>query len=186
MRISELETERIRLRQWRVEDLPTFADINRDPQVLEFLPSLLSRIESDAWANRITENIAKQGFGLWALEIIGGVSFAGYVGLSIPSFEAHFTPCVEIGWRLARKEWGKGYATEAAKKVLEFGFAELQLGEIVSFTVPSNTRSTAVMERIGMTHNPADDFDHPKLLSNNRLCRHVLYRATPSDDSVAV
>ena len=110
------------------------------------------------------------------MEIQNVASLAGFVGLSVPSFEAHFTPCVEIGWRLAAEHWGRGYATEGARAVLTFGFQTLTLGEIVSFTVPGNARSRQVMERIGMVHGPADDFDHPALPEEHPLRRHVLYR----------
>lgn len=117
----------------------------------------------------------EHGFGLWAVEIPGVATFAGFVGLSVPRFEAHFTPCVEIGWRLAAPYWGRGYATEGARAALEFGFDHLHLDQIVSFTVPDNVRSRRVMEKIGMTHDPADDFDHPNLPEGHRLRRHVLY-----------
>jgi RimJ/RimL family protein N-acetyltransferase len=139
-------------------------------------PAVLSREESDALAMRIENHFTQHGFGLWAMEIPNVASFAGFVGLSVPSFEAHFTPCVEIGWRLAPAHWGRGYATEGARAVLTFGFQTLALGEIVSFTVPGNVRSRQVMERIGMVHDSADDFDHPGLPEKHQLRRHVLYR----------
>ena len=125
---------------------------------------------------RIEAHFDRHGFGLWAVEIPDVVPFAGFIGLSIPGFDAHFTPCVEIGWRLAAEHWDRGYATEGARAVLAFGFETLELGEIVSMTVPDNLRSRRVMERIGMVHNPADDFDHPVLAEGHRLRRHVLYR----------
>lgn len=173
---EEIRTPRLILRRWRPEDLEPFAALNADPVVMEHFPSTLSREESDAFARRIEDHFDRYGFGLWALEIPGVAPFAGFVGLSVPGFEAHFTPCVEIGWRLAAGSWGKGYATEAARAVLAFGFERLSLAEIVSFTAPANERSRRVMERIGMTRNPADDFDHPRLPEGHPLRRHVLYR----------
>ena len=139
---------------------------------MEHFPDVLARGESDALVERIEQHFDQHGFGLWAVEIPGTVAFAGFVGLSVPDFATHFTPCVEIGWRLSAERWGSGYATEAA--ALAFGFGEVGLREIVSFTVPGNSRSRRVMETIGMTRNPADDFDHPA--SPGRLPRHVLYR----------
>ena len=141
---------------------------------MEHFPAALSREDSDSLASRIQAHLEEHGYGLWAVEIPGVTAFAGFVGLSIPRFTAHFTPCVEIGWRLAATQWGFGYATEGARAVLQFGFTELGLDEIVSFTVPGNLRSRRVMEKIGMRHQPADDFDHPTLPPEHR--RHVLYR----------
>ncbi len=171
-----LTTPRLLLRPWRDDDLPAFAALNADPRVMEFFPELLSAAASDELAARIRTNCELRGFGLWAVEISGGASFIGYVGLNVPRFEAHFTPCIEIGWRLAFEHWGKGFATEAAQASARFGFEQLGLNEIVSFTVPENIRSRRVMERLGMTNNPADDFDHPILPPGDRLRRHVLYR----------
>jgi RimJ/RimL family protein N-acetyltransferase len=139
-------------------------------------PATLSREESDPLAARIEAHFDQHGFGLWAVEVPDVAPFAGFVGLSVPRFEAHFTPCVEIGWRLAAEHWGKGYATEGARAVLAFGFETLQLGEIVSFTTTGNLPSRRVMEKIGMTHDPADDFDHPASPAGHPLRRHVLYR----------
>jgi RimJ/RimL family protein N-acetyltransferase len=150
--------------------------MNADPRVVEHLPAALSRGESDALAARIEAHFDQHGFGLWAVEIPDVTPFAGFVGLSVPRFETRFTPCVEIGWRFAAQHWGCGYATEGARAALAFGVEELQLDEIVSFTVPGNVRSRRVMERIGMTHEPADDFDHPALPEGHPLRRHVLYR----------
>lgn len=143
---------------------------------MEHLPAALSRAESDAMITRMEEHFERQSFGAWAVEIPGATPFAGFIGLFVPRFEAHFTPCVEIGWRLDEPYWGHGYATEGALAVTTFGFNVLHLNEIVSFTVPSNTRSRRVMEKIGMTHTPADDFDHPALPVGHRLRGHVLYR----------
>ena len=170
-----LRTERLILRRWVSEDRKPFADMNSDPEVMKYFPGMLSRKESDELADRIEEHFFTHGFGLWVVEICDLTSFAGFVGLLVPTFEAKFNPCVEIGWRLARAYWGHGYATEAASATLAFGFDELGLDQIVSFTVPGNARSRRVMEKLGMTHNPRDDFDHPSL-PEGPLRRHVLYR----------
>ena len=153
-----------------------FAALNADLQVMEHFPAVLTRAESDALAARIEAHFDQHGFGLWAMDIPNVAPFAGFVGLSVPSFEAHFTPCVEIGWRRAAAHGGRGYATEGARAVLTFGFQTLGLDEIVSFTVPGNMRSRQVMQRIGMVHDSADDFDHPALPEEHSLRRHVLYR----------
>jgi len=175
---DSMRTDRLLLRGWRDEDLAPFAELNSDPEVMTFMPALLDRRESDAFAARIGEQLEQRGFGLWAVEVPHVAPFIGYVGLSVPRFTAAFTPCVEVGWRLARAHWGRGYATEAARTALTFGFERVGLEEIVSFTVPANARSIAVMERLGMSHDPADDFDHPSLPAGHPLQRHVLYRLT--------
>jgi RimJ/RimL family protein N-acetyltransferase len=172
----ELVTKRLRLRLWRDEDLPAFAALNSDSRVMQYMLKRLDRVESDAFAERIKENFARNGFGLWAVEVMGIADFIGFTGLSVPRFEAHFTPCVEIGWRLASDYWGYGYATEAACAVREHGFGQLGLREIVSFTVPANQRSRKVMERIGMTYSFGDDFEHPLLPEGHPYRHHVLYR----------
>ena len=174
-----LTTPRVQLRLWKPADLAAFAAMNADPRVMEFYPDPLTREDSDAVARRIEEGFSKHGFGLWALEIPGAAEFAGFVGLSVPRFEAVFTPCVEIGWRLGAEFWGRGYATEAARAVLAHGFGTLGLAEIVSFTATQNTRSRAVMERIGMQRCPELDFEHPVLSKGHRLSRHVFYRVRP-------
>jgi RimJ/RimL family protein N-acetyltransferase len=148
---------------------------------MEHLPSVLTRQESDALASRIAQSFAAHQLGLWAIEVPGVAPFIGFAGLAIPTFEAHFTPCVEVGWRLARPFWGAGYATEAARAAVGDGFKRLGLREIVSFTVPANARSWGVMERLGMHRAPEDDFDHPKLPAGHRLARHVLYRLTRAE-----
>lgn len=150
--------------------------MNADPRVTEYLPTPLSRQQSDAFVERIAAHFDQHGFGHWAVEIPNVTPFAGFVGLSTPRFEAHFMPRVEIGWRLGIEYWGQGYATEGARAVLAFGFETVGLEEIVSFTVPANERSRRVMEKIGMTYDPADDFDHPSLPEGHPLRRHVLYR----------
>jgi RimJ/RimL family protein N-acetyltransferase len=172
----ELRTERLLLRRWRPEDRDPFARLNADARVVEFLTHALSRQESDALADRIESHFHEHGFGLWAVEIPGIADFAGFIGLAIPRFEAAFTPCIEIGWRLAADHWHRGYATEGAQQALKFAFNDLRAQEIVSFTVPANVRSRRVMEKIGMTNSPTDDFDHPLLPAGHPLRRHVLYR----------
>ena len=179
--VPELRTERLVLRAWRDEDLDPFAALNSDPEVMRFMPKLLSREECEAMIQRIRDHFRDHGFGWWAVEVRGVNSFAGFVGLGIPRFEAPFTPCVEIGWRLAREAWGLGFATEAARAAVAFGFDELGLKEILSFTVPDNVRSRRVMEQLGMTHDPADDFDHPMLAEGHPLRKHVLYRLPRSE-----
>lgn len=174
--IARLETERLVLRSWREDDLEPFAALNADPAVMESFPGTLPRRESDRLAARIQEHFVRHGFGLWALEAPGRAAFVGFVGLSVPAFEAPFTPCIEIGWRLARAHQGLGYATEAARAALAYAFGPLALGEVVSFTVPANRASRRVMEKLGMTRDPRDDFDHPTLPTGHPLRRHVLYR----------
>jgi RimJ/RimL family protein N-acetyltransferase len=204
-----LTTQRLILRPWRETDREGFARLNDDPAVMEFMPRRLSRDESDATAASIQAAIERRGWGFWAVEVKGGGgggvhaagegvaagaahaadegaaahagAFIGFVGLSVPSFTSHFTPCVEIGWRLAKEHWGNGYASEAAAACLRFGFEKLKLRQIVAFTVPLNKRSIGVMKRIRMSRDPADDFDHPKLSEGHPLRRHVLYRIDRSD-----
>jgi ribosomal-protein-alanine N-acetyltransferase len=171
-----LETGRLVLRRWRGEDRAPFAQLNADPEVMACFPRLLSSEESDALAARIEEGFERDGFGLWALEVRASGSFVGFTGLSVPTFEAQFIPAVEVGWRLARSAWGQGYATEAATAALDFAFGPATLDEVVSFTTPLNRRSVSVMQRLGMSHDPADDFEHPMIPPGHRLRRHVLYR----------
>ncbi|WP_331273121.1 GNAT family N-acetyltransferase [Motilibacter deserti] len=175
-----LRTERLLLRQWRAEDREPFFALNADPEVMEHFPATLTREESDAFAAQSEADIDRQGWGLWAVEVAEGPdagAFAGFVGFKVPRFDAHFMPAVEIAWRLARWSWGRGFATEAAREALDFGFTHIGFGEVVSFTAVPNVRSQAVMRRLGMTHDPDDDFDHPVLPEGHRLRRHVLYRA---------
>ena len=173
--MAGLRTERLILRQWREADLDPFADMGADPEVMRYFPSTLTRERSQALARDIAYAIDEKGWGLWAAEVVDGPAFIGFVGLNRPSFEAHFTPAVEVGWRLHREYWGRGYATEAARAAVRFGFRELGLDEIVSMTIPANTRSLRVMEKLGMSRDPDDDFDHPRL-PDWPLRRHVLYR----------
>jgi RimJ/RimL family protein N-acetyltransferase len=179
--IPETRTARLLLRGWRDADLTPFAAMNADPAVSEFLSRPLAREESDAFVASMVESWATRGFGQWALERLDTGAFVGFTGLSAPSFDAHFTPAVEVGWRLAPEAWGHGFATEAAEAAVAYAFETLGLAEIVSFTVPANVRSRAVMERLGMTHDPADDFDHPRFPAGHRLRRHVLYRLDRDD-----
>ena len=171
--MTELRTARLLLRQWQDADLEPFAELNADPEVMRYFPSALDRQQSDALAGRARTGLEEQGWGLWAVEVSGGARFIGFVGLARPPFEAHFTPAVEVGWRLARAHWGEGYATEGAHAVLAFAFEDLGIDEVVSFTTPANQRSRNVMERLGMTRDPVDDFEHPLLPAG---WTHVLYR----------
>jgi RimJ/RimL family protein N-acetyltransferase len=180
-KMSHLDTERLILRRWRDSDREPFARMNADPQVMEFFPAALSRVESDGLADRIEAHFAEHGFGLFAAELRATREFVGYIGLAVPAFEAAFTPCVEIGWRIAADQWGQGLATEGAREVLWFAFGESKLDAVVSFTVPGNRQSRRVMEKIGMTHDPRDDFEHPNLPEGHPLRRHVLYRLRRSD-----
>lgn len=171
-----INTARLILRQWIDSDLEPFAELNADRRVCEFLPNPLTKAESDALVEKISDHFESHGYGLYALEKKDSGEFIGFTGLKIPDFEAHFMPAVEIGWRLSHKYWGHGYATEAAKAVLDYGFQTLELPEIVSFTVPDNIRSRKVMEKIGMHYSYEDDFNHPKLPKGHHLKKHVLYR----------
>ncbi|HEV2285364.1 MAG TPA: GNAT family N-acetyltransferase [Steroidobacteraceae bacterium] len=171
-----LTTARLTLRQWLSRDLEPFAALNADPAVMEFMPALLSREQSAQFIARATADLERRGFGLWAVEERASGALVGCVGLNVPSFEAPFTPCVEILWRLAAHSWGRGFATEAARACLELGFGTLGLAEVVAFTVPRNTRSRAVMERLGMRRDAHGDFAHPRLPPQHPLAHHVLYR----------
>ena len=171
-----LETERLVLRDWQGDDLEPFAAMNADAAVMEFFPAPLSRDESFAQAKYFQQQLDTAGYGFYAAEVRSSGAFVGFVGMAQPEFSAPFTPAVQIGWRLARPAWGHGFATEAARACLSFGFADLGLEEIVSYTSAPNTRSIAVMERLGMVRDPADDFDHPGLPAGHRLRRHLLYR----------
>jgi ribosomal-protein-alanine N-acetyltransferase len=171
-----LETERLLLRRWQDSDREPFAAMNADPRVMEFFPGCLTREESDQLIDDIESHFDNRGFGLFATELKAEHSLIGFIGLHVASFQAHFTPCVEIGWRIAVPYWGKGLATEGSREVIRYAFEWLRLESLVSFTVPENVASRRLMEKLGMTHDPAEDFDHPRLPPGHRLRRHVLYR----------
>jgi len=173
-----IKTERLILRRWRETDLAPFAALNADPVAMRFMPGVMTRDETRAMIERIEEHHRAQGFGIWAVEAPGVEPFIGFVGLQRVTFEAPFTPAVEIGWRLAPAHWGKGYATEAARAALRHAFENLNFDQIVSFTVRANKGSWSVMERLGMTRVPSGDFDHPRLPVGHPLRPHILYRMT--------
>jgi RimJ/RimL family protein N-acetyltransferase len=170
-----LYTSRLLLRPWRDDDVVAFAAMSADPRVMEFLRPLPDRAACEAWVARARAHWRQHGFGQWAVELLDEARFVGVVGLASVPYEAHFTPAVEVGWRLVRAHWGRGYATEAAQAALDYGFAKTGIAEIVAVTVPANLRSRRVMERLGMTRDPADDYDHPSV-PEGPLKRHVLYR----------
>ncbi len=171
-----VSTARLRLRPWTPLDQEPFRQMNADRRVMEYFPALLSDAESDALVDRICIHHQSHGFGLWAVELCATSTFIGFTGLAVPQWNAPFAPCVEISWRLAHPYWGKGYATEAAQAALAFGFGELKLDEIVSFTVAENDRSQRVMQRLRMLRSEKEDFYHPALPCMHPLSRHVLYR----------
>jgi RimJ/RimL family protein N-acetyltransferase len=171
----ESPTERLLLRQWRPSDRAPFAALNADPEVMRHFPSTLTREQSDAMVDRIVEWWTIEGFGLYAVEVVGGTPFIGFIGLARVRFEVPWSGAVEIGWRLAQDAWGKGYATEGARAVLDAAFAPGGLAEVVSLTSTNNLRSQAVMLRLGMHRDPTEDFDHPRV-PPGPVRRHVLYR----------
>lgn len=175
MKISGLETERLLLRHWSQDDYPAFARINADPVVMKYYPSMLTRAESDAMVGRFENLIAKRGWGFWALELKEENLFIGFVGLHEPDYILPVTPCVEIGWRLNKNYWRRGYATEAATAVLDFAFQEIKLKEVYSFASAINKKSIAVMERLKMK-NTEILFPHPMLPEDSPLSEHVLYK----------
>ena len=175
VKIIEFNTERLRLRQWRTEDRNPFAALNADTKVMEYFPKPLSRVESDELLNRCRALIAERGWGFWAVETKSENEFIGFVGLHIPTYDLPFSPCVEVGWRLGAKHWGKGFATEAARGALRIGFESLEFLEIVSFTAVENNRSRAVMERLHMRYT-GETFEHPNVPVNSPLRKHCLYR----------
>lgn len=175
LKLIEFETERLSLRQWCEADREPFAAMNANPRVMEFFPTPLDRAASDAMLDRCQSHIALRGWGLWAIEAKVNREFAGFVGLHIPTHALPFMPCVEVGWRLAVGHWGKGYATEAARAAMRFGFERLGLAEIVSFTAVQHVRSRAVMERLGML-DTGDTFEHPAIPAGNVFRLHCLYR----------
>lgn len=170
-----LTTSRLILRQWRETDLAPFVAMNANENVMAYYPATLTRQESEAYSAKIIDLISQRGWGFWALELRETGEFIGFTGLHIPGVVLPFTPCVEIGWRLGLEHWGKGYATEAAREALRFGFETLSLDKIVSFTSLINLRSQAVMERLGMVRSK-EDFEHPAVDVGHRLRSHCLYR----------
>lgn len=180
---AELRTERLLLRRWRAADRAPFAALNADPVVMQHFTGTLTRTASDAMVDRIEDHFARTGWGLWAVEVPGVAPFVGFVGLWPPSYEVPGVigpDTVEVGWRLAAAHWGHGYAPEAAVAAVRFGFTGLDLAEIVSFTVPQNHNSLRVMEKIGLRHDPARDFDHPNVdpAEHPANVRHVLHAAS--------
>lgn len=176
-RVIEFETFRLRLRQWRESDREPFAAMNADPVVMEFFPTLQSRAASDSSIDLWQRQFAERGWSNWATEIRSTGDFIGFVGLSVPTRVFPFSPCVEVGWRLARAHWRQGFATEAALAALRIGFEQLRLNEIVSYTSVTNVRSRAVMERIGM-RDTREDFEHPGVPEGHSLRPHCLYSIT--------
>jgi ribosomal-protein-alanine N-acetyltransferase len=172
--VPRLLTTRLVMRDWTNGDRVPFAELNADAEVMRHFPSTLTAQQSDEMVDRIRSAWVQHGYGLWAVERADTSQFIGFVGLSTPSWAS--APIVEVGWRLAQRHWGYGFASEAATAALGFGFSRLDLpaDEIVSFTTVGNDRSRRVMERIGLTHRPERDFDHP-LLGHWHGCRHVLY-----------
>ena len=198
--METLSTRRLLLRRWTTGDREAFAALNADPVVMEHFPAPLTRSESDALVDQLDAHLGEHGWGRWAVEVRapapdaepsadsadsadsgGSGGFAGFAGLAIPQFHSHFTPAIEIGWRLARWAWGHGYATEAASAALDFAFSTLGRTEVVSFTAATNLASQAVMRRLGMTRDARGDFAHPALPADHRLSRHVLYRLSAAD-----
>ncbi|MBD2577998.1 GNAT family N-acetyltransferase [Oscillatoria sp. FACHB-1406] len=174
MELIELETERLYLRQWQDSDRAPFAQLNADYRVMECFPATLDPAASDALVERLQAFILQHGWGFWAAELKETGAFIGFIGLNIPGYDLPFSPCVEIGWRLAFSYWGKGLATEGAKAALRCGFESLNLLEIVSFTAEQNTRSRNVMKRLGMTE--AGTFYHPLVPAESPLRLHYWYR----------
>lgn len=175
-----IETERLTLRQWKASDRKPFAELNADPEVMEYFPSTVSESESHQFIQRVTAKIEESGWGFWAVELKDSNDYIGFVGLSNPASKLPFTPCTEIGWRLAKRYWGKGYATEAAQAALKFAFENLSIDEVVSFTSVQNKRSQAVMKNINMT-DTCQNFMHPSIPVGNELQEHVLFKITRAE-----
>lgn len=174
--MTELRTQRLLLRDWRPSDLDAFAALNADPVVMEHFADTITREQSDQLAEVIRLELAVEGWGLWATEVPGVSDFIGFIGLHRATWEAPFNPSVEIGWRLVHSAWGHGYAPEGAREVLRFAFEEAGLHEVTSFTYEGNLRSRRVMEKIGLSHDPSDDFEHPNVPVGHRIRPHVVYR----------
>ena len=179
MNITEIETKRLVLRQWQEQDFAVFAQLNSDPNVMEFFPAPLSQEQSDSLARRCETLIAQRGWGFWAVELKAKKEFIGFLGLHKPKSNLPFSPCVEIGWRLLEKHWGQGFATEGGHAALAFAFDELDLDEVVSYTTAVNKRSRAVMERLSF-YDTKQNFEHPELPKGHALSEHVLYKISKS------
>ncbi|GAB2477878.1 GNAT family N-acetyltransferase [Jatrophihabitans fulvus] len=174
----ELRTHRLLLRRWRQSDREPFAALNADPEVTHFLRGSLDREESDRFADRIEASFEEHGYGLWAVELQSSGEFLGFTGLALQTYDAPFTPAVEVGWRYARSAWHHGYATEAARAAVDFAFGPAGLADIVSVTAAANEPSRAVMRRLGMTYDPGDDFEQPGFADGHPLRPGVVYRLT--------
>jgi ribosomal-protein-alanine N-acetyltransferase len=179
-----IRTARLILREWRDADLVPFANMNADPRVMEYFESTLTREESEAAVARYRAHHEAHGFAMLACELAENHEFIGVIGLQIPRYEAHFTPCVEVGWRLAERHWAKGYATEGARAMLDFGFGALALEEVVAITVADNVRSRHVMEKLGMHYAAGEDFDHPLVPASSSRRKHILYRIRREGDGI--
>lgn len=175
-----IETQRLILRPWKIEDIIPFSLMSADPLVMEYFPKVLKKEEATDFVHNIMERFNEDGFSFWATELKETGEFIGMIGLNKPRFKAHFTPCVEVGWRIASHHWNKGYATEGALASLQYGFKTLNLEKIAAFTYTGNLRSRRIMEKIGMVYDQNGDFDHPALPPAHRLSRHVLYWAMPN------
>jgi len=171
----EPRTERIQLRQWKFDDRVPFSVMSSDPKVMKFFPSTLNKSESDAIIDICESHISERGWGVWAAELLATREFIGFVGLHISHADLPLSPCVEILWRLTPSHWGQGYATEAATAALKVGFEQLDIKEIVSFAVPGNYRSRAVMERLNMI-DTGETFEHPEIPEHSHLREHSLYK----------
>ena len=178
--VLNLETDRLMLRQWIETDFEGFCEMNADPEVMRYFPSTLNESECNDFISKMSSLIRERGWGFWAVEIKANKEVIGFVGLNSPRTQLPFSPCVEVGWRLHKKYWGFGYATEAGKKSLEYGFSQLDLNEIVAFTTETNANSRKVMERLGM-RNTGENFHFPDLPPEHPLSEHVLYKITKSD-----
>lgn len=180
IKMNILDSERLVIHPWQDTDLPVFEAMNADPKVMAHMPNLMSKEDVAAMVMRIKAHFDEHGYGLFSLERKDNGEYIGYTGLCHVPFEADFTPAVEVGWRLLHEAWGHGYVTEAASRILSYAFEDLQLDEVVSFTVQDNTRSWAVMERIGMIRDHDGDFMHPRLPVDHPLAPHILYRKRAS------
>jgi RimJ/RimL family protein N-acetyltransferase len=181
IRELELQTPRLLLRQWKPSDLEPFAKMNADPVVMEHFLATSTLEQTKAFIEGIKDSFDTRGYGLFATELKETGAFIGFVGLWPARFETNFTPCVEVGYRLAKEYWGKGYAPEAARQVLKFGFEVIKFEEIFSWTATTNTNSMRVMEKIGLQRDLDNDFDYPSIPEGHRLRRHVLYRLKASE-----